>query len=175
MLRLQERESLKYGDKAKDRTIEVSLREKYNAVSIVDESIQKEFLAPLREMAENGEQEMQNFGKNYEGRYGQTIRDNAMNLHEQLSQKAVAFAKGTRYRCGKVEITKLDDLLYTVVRETLNQQLDRFFSGGCNSDITSGDQAFIAKLREIMKDQYAYDRIKVIEDGDELYVPIYDE
>lgn len=177
---------------AEARATEVALREKYNAVTIIDEKIQKEFLAPLREMAENGEKEMQDFLDSFkdvtvvdenfyrvndaverEARdggfsYGQSIRDYAMNLHEQLSHKALAFARGTRYRVGKIEITKLDDLLYTVVRETLNQQLDRFFGGSHSQDITTGDQTFIRVLREIMRDTYAYDRIKCIADDEEV-------
>ena len=177
----------------KARKAEIKLRKKYGAHKINDETVQKTYLKPLRHQMEIGEGIMQDFLDNFDGvsiedenfyrvtdavrrehetgkfEYGLQIRDKCDQLHQDLVNLIQHFNYGTRYQIGKVECNDLTELLNARVRQRLSEQLDKFFNYtfGHKPDMTEADQQFITVLREILDDEYSFDRVRVVPEEDD--------
>jgi hypothetical protein len=178
----------------KEQQEEASLREKYNAVW-VDDDIQERFLKPLRTMAENGEKEMSELLKSFDGvtleaenfyritdavdretrngcfSFGLKVRDYARNQHQRFIDVIEEFQTGTRYKIGKVEVTNenasMEELLLAVTQQVLGEQMGRFFDYTfSNTVVDEADQKFISTLREIVRDDDRAPRVTKIKEED---------
>jgi len=173
---------------------ETRIRAKYSALMVEDEAIQDRFLKPLRDLAENGEHEMNYMLKEFDGvsienenfyrvtdaierenrngnfTYGVKARDYGRGFHQTLVTVVEEFETGTRYKTREAgEITDLTELLTAMVRSMLNDQMNRFFGYTfSNSSVpTEADQKFVSTLREILEEKEYGIRVEKIKEEDD--------
>jgi hypothetical protein len=184
------KESTELAKVAKAGRVEIDLRDKYNAMDVSDEEIQTRFLAPLRAMAEDGETEMNELLEKFQGvtvkeenfwrisdaiaretrdgyfAYGLRLRDISITFHATLVNIVLEYNTGSSYMVGDTVVSNLHDLLFAKTRQTLSEQLDRFFgyTFSSNDPLTEADQKFVSALREIMKDSFSSERVTKIKE-----------
>lgn len=183
-----EREKAENEAAAVARAEEKALREKYNASDISDEEVQKKYLAPLRQLAEQSEKTIAYAMKEFDGKevtvdnfgwmarrlervveggeisVAMEVRDLAIDANNKLISMLKKFESGARFAVEGKEVTTAAELAKAQLQYELDRTVSRFFNFGMGKDTNRANAThkYISALREALGKSYAYDRVKEI-------------
>lgn len=182
---------------AKRRAEEQALREKYGTTGVTDETVQKKYIKPLVEMAEEGKKKVRFAMKEFEGKeitldnfewfgrrmarrmeggeinVGLELTEMAETVLGQLVKLLESFRNGTRLSvrlsvCDK-ELTSEAEVAQAFLMYVTRREVDRFFNkyGFTLDDRLVARQRFISELRSMVGESYNYQEVTVIKDEEE--------